>query len=312
MTPPWTIGIVNYKSAVYIDWQLRILYEANPPESFALVIVDNSRPHEREALERLAAPYRDRHRNLELVFHEPKPGPASTQHGEALELVRARADTPYLLVQDPDFFWIRRGYLALLAGLLERGNLAVGAPYPQKVGLGDPWFPAAFGCAYRTAALAGLDFTARVSPETIAESFARWPQAEDYGFSFDVGWRIRETLSEKPHVAFEQRIPHELRIRFGDHSFVWEPREYLHEGAPLAVHLFRGTFTGLWTAEFADPERDVPQGWHEARARLGAHFHALAKEDGRSPLRRGASRLLGRLDAMLRGFARPGDRPSDA
>jgi hypothetical protein len=322
MTPPWTIGIVNYKSAVYIGWQLRILYEANPPESFELVIVDNSRPHEREALERLAAPYRDRHRNIELLYHEPTPGAASTQHGEALELIRARVRTPYLLVHDPDFFWIRHGYLALLADLLERGNLAVGAPYPQKVGLGNPWFPAAFGCAYRTAALADLDFTARVTPRAIEESFARWPQAEDYGFSFDVGWRIRETLSEQPHLAFAQRVCGRLGRSFGAYGFSVEPREYRHEGRALAYHLFRGSFTGLWTEEFADPAREVPQAWLETRDRLGAYFYGRAKRDGRrAAIRRHASRLLARLGDLLRGSARGrapattgpvGERRSDA
>lgn len=298
MTPPWTVGIVNYRSAVYLAWQLRILYEANPPRSFRLVIVDNSRPPERTELERLTAPYRQRYGNVELVFHEPQPGPASMQHGEGLELVRLRTDTPLLLVQDPDFFWVRHGHLTLLANLLGRGNLAVGAPYPKKVGLGDPWFPAAFGAAYRTEAVRRLSFAARVSPESIAESFARWP-IDEHGFTFDVGWQIRDALSDRPHYAFEQRIPENLGVRFGEHSFEWVAREYLHEGRPIAVHLFRGTFTGTWTTEFADPEQAVPQAWQEARDRLGAHFHALVMKDCRLLARLGR-RWLSRVGALAR------------
>ena len=303
MTPAWTVGIVNHKSAVFIGWQLKTLFEANPPQSFRVVIVDNSRPHERAELERLTAPYAARHGNVDLVFHEPKPGPASMQHGEGLELVRSRIDTPYLLVQDPDFFWLRRGHLALLAGLLER-NVVVGAPYPAKVGMGDPWFPAAYGAAYRSESIRSLGFDARVSPESIAESFARWPPSEGYGFTFDVGWRIREALSEMPHLAFPQRLPENLGMRFGQHSFQWVAREYVHDGRPVAIHLFRGSFTGTWTAEFADPGQEVPRAWQKARDRLGAHFHARAQRDGRPPP--GIRQFLANISRSLRRVARGG------
>lgn len=305
MTRAWTVGIVNYRSAVYIAWQLKILYEANPPESFELLLVDNSQPPERAELERLAAPYAARHRNIELVFHLPKPGAASNQHGEGLELIRARARTPYLLVQDPDFFWVRRDYLALLAELIERGNLAVGAPYPEKVGLGDPWFPAAFGSAFRRSALEGLDFNARATADAVAESFARWPQADGYGFSFDVGWRVREILSDHPHLAFEQRVRPDLGRDFGSPTFTILPREYRHDGRALAYHLFRGTFTGGWSEAFADPGHDPPAAWREARDRIGAHFYALLKRDRRSLLR-DLGRLLGGIGRSGRGPARSG------
>lgn len=295
MAPLWTVGIVNHRSSVYLRWQLKILFEANPPRSFRLVLVDNSRPPERETLERLVAPYRTRFGNIELIFHSPTEGPASTQHGEALELVRDRARTRYLLVHDPDFFWVQHRYLRTLARLLDAGALAVGAPYPEKVGIGDPWFPAVFGCAYRRSALAGLDFLASVSPATIRESFFRWPQSEGYGFSFDVGWRIREALSTEPHLAFEQRIPTDLNRAIGPHSFETISREYLHAGRTIAFHLFRGTFTGLWTPAFADPETEIPRQWLETRDRFGAHFHALVVRDReRSGLTARLGELLGR------------------
>lgn len=297
----WTVGIVNYRSAIYIRWQLKILFEANPPESFQLVLVDNSRPHERAELEKLVAPYRAKFGNVELIFHTPAEGPASIQHGEALEIVRARTRTPYLLVHDPDFFWVRNGYLRTLAGILEAGALVVGAPYPEKVGIGDPWFPAAFGCAYRMAALAGLDFVASVTPETIAESFARWPRTDGYGFSFDVGWRIREALSEKPHVSFEQRAAPELNRSIGPHSFEIISREYLHEGRRIAFHLFRGSFTGLWTKAFADPATEVPKQWQEVRGRLGAHFYDCFRRDrGEPSLKRWLRTQVRRIRSMAR------------
>ena len=294
MEPLWTVGIVNYQSSVYLRWQLKILFEANPPRSFRLILVDNSRPPERETLERLVAPYQSRFGNVELVFHTPAEGPASIQHGEALELIRAKVRTRYLLVHDPDFFWVQNRYLRTLGRLLDAGALAVGAPYPEKVGIGDPWFPSAFGCAYRTAALAGLDFVASVTPATIQESLARWPQAEGYGFTFDVGWRIREALSAKPHLSFEQRIPGELNRAIGPHSFVTISREYLHAGRTIAFHLFRGTFTGLWTPAFADPETEIPRQWLETRNRFGEHFYACVLRD------RERSTLTGRLGELLR------------
>ncbi len=275
----WTIGIVNYRSSVYLPWQLKILFEANPPRSFQLIIVDNSRPHEREELERLAAPYRARFGNIELIFHAPVEKSASGQHGEALELIRAKARTRYLLVQDPDFFWVQNRYLQTLGKTLRGGALAVGAPAPAKVGLGHPWYPSASGCAYRRKELAGVDFSALVTTETIRDSFSRWPQSDGFQFSFDVGWKIRKALSSKPFVSFEQRTSSDLNRAIGAHSFATISCEYLHGGKTIAFHLFRGSFTGLWTEAFADPEIEIPRQWLEVRNRYGEYFYNRFRRD---------------------------------
>ena len=42
MKTKWTIGMVNYYSSVYIEWQIKILYDFNKEKDFTLVIVDNS------------------------------------------------------------------------------------------------------------------------------------------------------------------------------------------------------------------------------------------------------------------------------
>lgn len=270
----WTIGIVNYKSSVYLKWQLKGYFEFNDPATFEFIIVDNSRPHERERLESLTREYREKYDNIQVVFHEPVEKSASGQHGEGLDIILAKTRTQYLLVQDPDFFWVRPGHLTLLQDEMERnGYSCIGAPYPDKVGLGDPWYPAAYGCAYPVADLRGLDFSAFATEEKRQESFDRYPPKMGFGYSFDVGWKIREALSNRPFSTFSQRVCYELRWMVGRHSFETLSREYYHQGEPVAFHLFRGTFTGKVTETHEDPQAVVAQKWLQARDAYGSFFY---------------------------------------
>ena len=68
----WTVAFVNYKTSVYMKWQLKALYEFNNPEDFDLIIVDNSRPKEKKELEMLTAPYQKHYNNISILknFHQ--------------------------------------------------------------------------------------------------------------------------------------------------------------------------------------------------------------------------------------------------
>jgi hypothetical protein len=268
----WTIGIVNYRSAVYIKWQLKILYEGNDPWNFNLIIVDNSKPHEKE-LESLIQPYKNKYNNVKVLYHTPIEQSASGQHGESLSLIKEKVKTKYFLVQDPDFFWVQKNYLKILENYFQNGYVAIGAPYPNKVGIGDPWFPAAYGCAYLTTELKDINFYADVSEEKRQESFRDFPIEDGFEFSYDVGWEIRSKLSNKPHLSFSQKEVLDLKRLIGIHSFETVSKEYFLENKTIAFHLFRGTFTGMVTEDHKDPENVVKKEWTKVRNKYGEFFY---------------------------------------
>jgi hypothetical protein len=279
----WTVVTVNFRSTDYLGSQLKLLYEFNDPQEFTLLLYDNSRPHEREALEALTAPYQAAHQNIEIVYYTPASEAASAQHGEALTDALAKVNTPYLLVHDPDFFWVQRGYLKTLQGYLEKGNVAIGAPYNRPVGIGNPLFPAAYGCAYSVENLKkpDIDFTANISQAWLEQSQREYP---DCNFSYDVGWKIRRDLSALPFVTFKDEMAVELIAIMGSHSFASFPHEYFLEGKTIAFHLFRGTITDIVDIFFdvstRNPNVILDKDKKEARQRYAAFFYSIVKNPG--------------------------------
>lgn len=224
----WTVGIVNFNSSIYLKYIIKSLYEFNNPRRFNLIIVDNSKLHEREELERITAPY-NRHNNLKIIYHVPEAKYPSGQHGEALNIILEKSKTPFLMVQDPDFFWVQKNYLSTLEGYFEQEYLAIGAPYrPRNIKDGDNNFPAAFGCAYKIGALNGVDFSPSSSLQEISE------------LGRDVGWKIRDSLSNQKFLSFEQSKS-EIHLDLGKFSYDVNPYEYYLEGKKIAYHLFKGS-----------------------------------------------------------------------
>ena len=276
--PEWTIGTVNYKSAVYLYWQLRIIYEANDPSNFRIIVIDNSSPHQNQELDDMVKDYVEKYNNIEIVYYAPKTKSASGQHGEGLELVYQMTTTKYLLMHDPDFFFVRMDYLNIFREFLEckEDNVAIGAAYECKVGHGHPEFPSAYGCAYKVESLkktTGIDFLATVTDEVREESFKKFPAEEGYGYSFDVAWKIRDKCSDLGWTSFSQRLAYELTKCFGQHSFETNPRIYHYQGKAIAFHLFRGTFTGAVTSDHADPQVAIDAKWLHARDQYAKFFY---------------------------------------
>jgi hypothetical protein len=230
----WTIGIVNYKSINYIEYQLKILYELNNPKDFDLIIIDNSEPTEINFLKKLSSKYQDEFKNISLIvnenFNDNFKLRTSSQHAEGLNLILQQANSKFLLVQDPDFFWIKKDYLNILGSEIESGSLVVGAPYGVSIKTGKPDFPSSFGCAYNLIEIKQdqLNFDAGTYEEKISQH--KYP-----------GWKMREKYSQKKYVSFDQYISF-LPFLFGDHSYLSIPRYYKYKNEIIGYHLFRGSF----------------------------------------------------------------------
>ena len=281
----WTIGIVNFKSSVYLEYQMKILYEFNDPESFKIIIIDNSAPHETDELSKIAKEYEQYH-NMEVIYFDPSSEPwmrGSGQHGQGLNEVLKRADTEYLLVHDPDFFFVQKNFLAALEEKLNEGNFSIGAPYRHLNGtdtgeIGKPDFPSAFGAAYKMSEIADLSFLPSVSLELFKAGHICWIEP----LGADVGWEMRKKLSSAKYISFDQQLAKLLKYNFGDYSFQQDPYEYFLDGKRIAYHLFRGTFVDDGR-KFSTLKIDqtTPEQWNKTREKFAKYFYEIAKNDGK-------------------------------
>ncbi len=252
----WTICNVTYFSSPYIEYQLKILYEFNDPSEFDLIYVDNScDDSEIEELRKIIKPYRDKYRNVKLIPYRPKSQYSSGQHGEALDIGMEYVDSQYLLVHDPDFFWLKKDYLKWLEYLLQY-NDCIGAPYVLKVQEGNEYFPSAFGCAYKVEQIKNVSFMPFVDGG-YKESWDLYHEKNtnhDCDFFYDVGWKIRRHLSSSHNdynfISFSQENIFDLlkesipSLNNQGYSFESNARIYFHNKTIVASHLFRGNFTG--------------------------------------------------------------------
>lgn len=244
----WTVGIVNYKSAVYLPSQMRILHGFNEP--CRVIILDNSH----DDFSALTAEYP----NIQIVRHKPVLARGSCQHGEGLTEILRMTTTPYLLVHDPDFFWVRKNMLGILESFLAGGCVAIGAQHDDTNIDGDPLFPSPYGCAYQTKALDGCDFHA--DPNVTTARNGR-----------DVGWKIRHKLCGQPYATFHMGQWHGFP-NFGRWSYEKIEKAFIYQDRPVAAHLMRGCFETLGEQGPDHPDDQPPTRWVDARRQYAVFF----------------------------------------
>jgi hypothetical protein len=151
----------------------------------------------------------------------------SAHHAAAIDKALGLVKTPYLLVVDPDFFILRKHWVAdALRHMEERGLAALGAPW-NPIWYGKPRYaPACAHCLFldmRRLDAKMLDFqpvpSAAATPRRrVPGSFARlleaalhsyrlcWQNRKLVGRDKDTGYRIAEAL-ENARLSFECFVP---------------------------------------------------------------------------------------------------------
>jgi len=284
----WTIVQVNFKSFVYIKWQLKILYEFNQSDTFDLIIIDNSDDDvEFNNLSKLVEPYKLKYGNILLLKYKPSNKTSSGQHGEAIEFSKKYVNSKFLLIHDPDFFWLRKNYLSYLETLL-LSNVAVGAPYPRKVNIGQEYFPSAFGCAYPTKLVKNISFLPYIDnnyEKSWNEYYALNYDKKNYDFYYDVGWLVRKELSDtfdNNFISFSQvniknKLGELLKLK-ENYSYETNTRVYYHNNKVIASHLFRGSHTGE-VLKNQDPNLKLSKKINNSRDLIGEFMFNQIKND---------------------------------
>lgn len=284
----WTILQVNFKSFLYIKWQLKILYEFNPFDIFELIIIDNSCDNEEFSnLSKLVEPYKLKYGNILLLKYTPSNKTSSGQHGEAIEFSKKYINSKFLLIHDPDFFWLRKNYLSYLEKLLV-SNFVVGAPYPKKVNIGQEYFPSAFGCAYHTNLVKNISFLPYIDNDyekSWNEYYALNYDKKNYDFYYDVGWLVRKELSDILDDNFISFSQLNIKNNLGEllelkenYSFETNTRIYYHNNKVIASHLFRGSHTGK-VIKNKDPNLKLSKNINNSRDLIGEFMFNQIKND---------------------------------
>lgn len=239
MNKKWVIGTVNYKTESYLPWKLKMIYENEDKNDFTYVIVDNSPVHDTVFFAGLKEQYPE----IVVIPHVPtNVNRTSGEHGQGLDIILNYArenNAEFLLVYDPDFFYVQKNMLKYYEAEFEqRKVVAIGAPYTIPLRHYDFNTPCAFGAAYTMKFLEGISFACHKDQhETMIEGK-------------DVGWEIRQKLAQTgaQHLTFTQTDVPESEYVGGTHmsgmhySFESILRQYFLWGKRVAYHLHRGSF----------------------------------------------------------------------
>ena len=140
-----TICTVSYNSADWISLNLRLMNALNPDTNYHWTIVENS---PRDSAKRISTPMAPNMSIIEGAEFEPDRYAApSYHHGSGLNIGIQDVHTRYLLVLDPDFFIIQKGWITSVLQYMMKNQIYI---------LGAPWHPSRykkwryFPCAHCT------------------------------------------------------------------------------------------------------------------------------------------------------------------
>lgn len=279
----WTILYINHKSEYYFKYQLKLLYGTNNPKDFELLIVDNSQSPEVDSLVSWTKKYSDKFGNVKILHYVPQgefnENGERDEHGESVDFAMEHLNSKYLLVQDPDFFWIKKKYLKFLESLFDDGNIAIGAPYANKAANGPADFPAAFGCAYLVDKVHGSSFKGEYLDKDFINSLReKYPVEDGFGYPCDMGYKIRLKLASEKYISFFSRRNFAAKlIKYFDLNHVVKSVAYFYEGEELAFHVFGGSREPHQVSGFMDYSKNeqekIFEQWKIQRIKISQFFY---------------------------------------
>jgi glycosyltransferase involved in cell wall biosynthesis len=218
--PKWTIGIVNWKSIEFIEYQLKYFHSFS--DDFEFLVCDNESDIETPKFKEL----KEKYPKLKLINRYWR-HPSWTAHGIGLNECTKIASGKYILIMDPDFFWMKKDILSFFEHYFDQGYHAVGADYMYM----RTSFPMIWGAAYITDEIKDLDLMTKNPPCKPCKS---WIHDRDY----DTGWQIRIRLSNKPYYSFRQiqnQVPNLGKYNNG------QSETYVYDTKVIAHHLRSGS-----------------------------------------------------------------------
>jgi glycosyltransferase involved in cell wall biosynthesis len=223
----WTIGITNWDSLEFIQYHAKYFHEFC--SDFEFIVYDNENIQGTASFDDIRKKY-----NRTRIVQTPSVSPGCHGHGLGLNACVQMAKGKYILLMDPDFFWMKKDILSFFESYFKMGYHAIGTEYWGNT------FPMPWGAAYITDEIRDLNLMAKSS---FCEKYGTWVYDRDY----DTGWQIRIRLGNKPHQAFRQvlnQVPDLGRYNTG------YSQTYVYDTKVIAHHLKGGSqIEGSYTEE---------------------------------------------------------------
>ena len=122
-----TIVIVNYNSSAFVELSLLALAKLTK-NRYKVTICDNGSSWlDKRKLKRVASKYS----NVDLIFRKQS-ARGSMGHGEALNILIDRIDTPYGVILDADAIFLKKNWDELLIDQLDDKAKIIGAPAAKR------------------------------------------------------------------------------------------------------------------------------------------------------------------------------------
>jgi glycosyltransferase involved in cell wall biosynthesis len=170
-----TVITVNYNTSDFIEVTLFALAKLTKNE-YKVIICDNgSRYSDKRRLKRMVAKYH----NVELFFREQSTR-GSRAHGEALDILIDKIDTPYGVILDADASFLKKDWDEILINQLDDEIKIIGAP-PVKNPIKPTDFPLTYAVLFDTKVFKTLKIDMRPKNPKIGQ---------------DTGWEMREKFLE--------------------------------------------------------------------------------------------------------------------
>ncbi len=182
VVPTLTVLTINFNTSDFIDLLLESFHQLTSANYVVWICDNGSRPKDQLRLIQSCK----RYDNVRMIFRQQsKPG--SVGHGEAMDLLIEKVQTPYFLVMDSDAVFLRKNWDQHLLSQLNEVVKGTGTPI---VGgrLKHVDFPAPYAALYETATFKKLQC-----------KFL--PQAGNEGQGKDTGYQVRELFFKNGYKA---------------------------------------------------------------------------------------------------------------
>jgi len=219
-----TAIIVNYNTSDFIEMSLFAI-EKLTKNAYKVIICDNgSRYLDKRKLKKIVS----RYDNVELFFRKQSTS-GSMGHGEALNLLIEKIDTPYGVILDADAIFLMNGWDDILMSQLDNNVKIIGCP-PTKNPIKPSDFPSVYATLFDTETFKSLKIDMR---------------PKDYKAGLDTAWEMRGKFLENGYWCkiLEGRITREYK---GGPFRDLICAEYYLEGydGVFACHFSRGSTLG--------------------------------------------------------------------
>lgn len=175
---PLTAVIVNYNTSDFIGMSLFALTKLTKNAYKAIICDNGSRYLDKRKLKIIV----NRYGNVELFFRKQSTS-GSMGHGEALNLLIEKIDTPYGVILDADATFLKNGWDNILINQLDDKVKIIGCP-PVKNPIKPSDFPSVYATLFDTETFKSLKIDMRPKNLEIGQ---------------DTAWEMRENFFKNGH-----------------------------------------------------------------------------------------------------------------